>query len=129
MTRTISLAATTAVALLLTACAGNEGPASGPLPPGMQPTMVEVANHNWSDMRVFVVNNGVRFRLGTVTSMGREVFRLPSTLQHSGMGIQLVADPIGGRDVHVLPMVNPAPGQLVSVRLENHLAISSISVW
>jgi hypothetical protein len=128
MTRTTQMAATAALAVSLVACAGNDAPQTGPMPAGMTPTTVEVANHNWMDMRVFVVHAGTRVRLGTVTSMGRQVFRLPATMQNTTGGIQLVADPIGSRSFHMLPTVMVSPGQKVNVRLENHLAISSISV-
>lgn len=115
------------LALTLGACAST-GSQRSPLPPEMTQTRVEVTNHNWSDMRVYVVRAGNRFRLGTVSSMATAVFSLPRTLSTTS-GLQLIADPIGSREVHMTQPLNVTPGQLVSFKIENHLAISSVAIW
>jgi hypothetical protein len=127
MIRSARVTSTLILGLALSACASG-GPRSGAMD-FMEQTRVEVTNQNWADMRVYVVRSGNRFRLGTVSSMSTEVFRLPRSLSSSTAALQLIADPIGSREMHMTQSLNIVPGQLVSFRIENHLAISSVSVW
>jgi hypothetical protein len=127
MSRSTRIASTAVLAITLSACASG-GSQRAPAP-AMAPTRIEVTNHNWADMRVYVVRSGTRFRLGTVSSMGTQIFQLPRTLSVSTSGLQLIADPIGSREMYMTQTLNIAPGQLVRFKVENHLAISSVSVW
>lgn len=129
MTRPLALTLAAAVLLLGSACSSNAGPQNGPLPSSSLATTVEVQNQNWSDVRIYVLHAGSRFRLGTVTSMARTSFTLPRSLQHSVTGIRIVAHPIGSNEQFALPTVSAVPGQTVSLRLENQLSISSVTVW
>ena len=128
MTRSTGIASILVLCLSLSACSlrGSQRDAAAREP---VKTRVSVTNHNWSDMRIYVVRAGNRFRLGTVSSMRTQVFSLPSNLSQTSGGVQLLADPIGSRERHVTPMLNINPGQLVNFKIENHLAISSVSIW
>jgi hypothetical protein len=119
-----------AIALTLTsACsAAGSAPASGPLPPE-EATTVEVANHNWSDMNVYAVRSGMRYRLGTVISMTTERFRLPPGAVSPGAELRLLVDPIGGTRTFNTAPIQVSPGQRIEFTIQNHLAISSYSVW
>ncbi len=128
MIRTARVSSALVAGLLISACASG-GPRSGALSPERTQTRVEVSNQNWSDMRIYAVRGGSRFRLGMVSSMSTQVFRLPRTLANGSEGIQLIADPIGSREMHMTQRLTITPGQLVSFRVENHLAISSVSIW
>ena len=128
MNQLARLAATAAVALTLTACAGGKTVRNGPLPPEGKVSNVEVRNNNWSDMNVYVERNGMRQRLGTVTSMASRRFQIPRAFLTSTGAVRLVADPIGSQDRHVTPPVQVWPGQTVAFTIENHIAISSITV-
>lgn len=92
-------------------------------------SVIRVANNNWSDVTVYVLRAGNRVRLGTVTSMGASVFRMPDTLLRSSGSVQLVVDPIGSRHVFVTPSIQFFPGQEIEFQVENHLPTSSVSVW
>ncbi|CAN5627664.1 MAG: hypothetical protein H0U67_05310 [Gemmatimonadetes bacterium] len=127
MLRNSRIASTAALILLLGACS-TKGSQNQPAVSERQ-TRVEVTNHNWSDMRVYVVRAGNRFRLGTVSTMGTQVFQLPRALSSYTGGLQLVADPIGSREFYMTQPLSVIPGQLVSFKIENHLAISTVSVW
>jgi len=119
-----------ALSLSLTACASGKpsaGPAS-PSPAGKS-AQVQVTNNNWADMNVYLERAGMKVRLGTVTSMGKRVFGVPKAFLNSTGDFRLVADPIGAREVHVSQPVQVWPGQMVDFRIEDHIAISSISVW
>lgn len=117
------------VALAFGACSANSAPQEGPLPPSSAQASIKVTNNNWADMNVFVERSGMRVRLGTVSSMGNRIFRLPKSVVNATGDIRLVADPIGSRDVHVTAPVQVWPGQTVDFKIENHIAISSVAVW
>lgn len=93
-------------------------------------TLVDVANHNWSDITVYVLREGTtaKVRLGTVTSMQREQFSVPRAVIGSGGAIRLVADPIGSRQEFVTYPINVQPGQRVEWNVENNLRLSSWTI-
>ncbi|NLG63935.1 MAG: hypothetical protein GX539_16975 [Candidatus Cloacimonetes bacterium] len=90
---------------------------------------VEVTNNNWSDMVVYAQRNGVKVRLGTVTSMTTESFRLPVPLLSGSGELFFIADPIGSDRAYRSPVVMVGRGQRVEFMLENNLALSSLTVW
>lgn len=125
-----TLVATLGICLAVPACSSpGSSLASGPLPAGRAATQVAVSNHNWSDMVIYAVRAGTRYRLGMVTTNETRRFRLPRGLEMAGADLRLVADPVGGFDAYESGAIHVAPGQTIELSLENHLAISSISVW
>lgn len=116
------------VALLLalgtTACSGREKPSLGkPVPPAV----VHVANNGFADVTVYVLQSGMRWRLGTVTGLSRQRFSL--RLSHDQGDVYLLADPIGGSRSYLSPAVHVQPGASVDLRLHATLSMSSVSVW
>ena len=105
-------------------CAAREKPSLGKPPP---PAVVRVANNGFADVTVYVVQSGVRWRLGTVTGLSRQRFTLRPSI-HGG-DVYLLADPIGGARAYRSPRVRVQPGQAVELRLHATLGMSSISVW
>jgi hypothetical protein len=92
-------------------------------------TTVQVRNNNWSDMVVYAVRHSTRTRLGMVTSMGTERFTVPSGVNLTGGTLSLVASPIGSSARFSTGAIPINPGQTVELTLQNHLPISSWSVW
>jgi len=91
-------------------------------------TTLTVKNQNWLDMRVFMVRNGLRVPLGTVTSMSERTFEVPeAALGGGGFGARVVADPIGSRRGWVSESLNFFPGDQLEVTLQNHLGISYLT--
>lgn len=97
--------------------------------PGDAPAVfVTVENNNWSDMRLYALRNGVRYRLGTVVSFTEERFALPRHIQPDLKPVQLLADPIGGtRSVRSYPVYLSSGEELVWA-LQNNLALSGVIV-
>lgn len=129
MTRTTKLLAAAVTGALLSACAAGtsiqDGPAATSPDGGAE---IQVTNNNWSDVRVFAERDGLRVRLGQVTTMSTERFRLPATLAHASGTIRLIADPIGSGGRHVTHPLNVWPGQLIDYTVSNELAISTASI-
>lgn len=112
--------------IALTAC-GAAPPA--PAGPASRAASVVVRNDNWSDVVVYALRLGTRQRLGSVVSMTTERLRLPPGVLAGGDGLRLMVDLIGSRETYTTEVVTVLPGDRVELRVQNHLAISSVSVW
>ena len=137
-----TLAAAVAATLTLGACATGGAPAgSGSFAPtgeaaakalasaGTRAATVKVENLNWSDMNVYVLQNGARTRLGTVTSMNTTVFRLPTHVLASTATVRLLLDPIGSSEMFVTDPVQVRGGEQIALNVQNSLPLSSVGVW
>lgn len=116
-------------ALLLSlgaACASAGTPSDG-APRVREPALVSVANNGFYDVTVYVVQSGMRKRLGTVTGLSQQQFRL--RLTHDASDLYLLADPVGGSRTYLSPPVQVRPGEEVDLRLHATLSMSSVSVW
>ncbi len=90
---------------------------------------VNVVNRNWLDVRVYAVSgSGAYARLGTVTSFTTGKFQLPAWLSAANSDLELVALPIGSTQQYSSGPVLVSPGEKIEWQLENHLALSSITV-
>jgi len=126
-----------APALLLAALlpAGLQGqttptePVEAPVATGVPDhTTLTVQNHNWLDMRVYMVRNGSRVPLGYVTSMNERTFVVPeSALGAGGQGARVVVDPVGSRHGWASEALNFVPGDHLEARIQNHLAVSYVT--
>lgn len=121
------LMAMAAAALLATGCAhSGERPASNDN--DADRTTIRVSNNNWSDMTIYLVRQGTRQRLGTVTSQSVGIFRVPTYMVESASDVRLVADPIGSTRTYSSSPILLGPGQQMEWRLENAINLSSFWV-
>lgn len=111
------------------ACArggGTEKPSLGKPPPA---AMMVVANHNFADMNLYVVQSGMRLRLGTVTGLTTQRIHLPREVTRNVADLRIFADPIGGAQPYLSPPVRVRPGQSLELILGASLNLSSLAVW
>jgi hypothetical protein len=90
---------------------------------------LEVENHHWLDVNVYLVLRGNRTRLGTVTGSRTETLQIPR--QHlSGYAgdLRFAAEPIGSREGLLSDYITLRPGDHVHWVLESQLNRSSIEV-
>lgn len=129
---TKKLAMGLALAGMLAGCGGQAATAHGAPNAFMGgaggDAVIKVTNYNWSDMVVYAERYGAQIRLGTVSSMGTEQFKLPPGMVGS-TDMHIIADPLGSRTVHRTRPVLALPGQRVDFRIENNLDLSTVSVW
>lgn len=92
-------------------------------------TMLVVENNNWTDMTLYVLRDGSRARVGSVTGLGHGRFKLPDALVGGAGDIRILADPLGAGERFVSHPLTIMPGQEIRLRLENNIALSSYSVW
>src|SRR5205807_10505056 len=88
-----------------------------------------VTNHNYLDVVVYVLHDGLQTRVGTVTGSSSAVFFLPARLLGQGHELQLLGDPIGSPDYARTPTLVIQPGQYIEWTLETDLRRSSAGVF
>ncbi|MEZ4417079.1 MAG: hypothetical protein R3E10_15105 [Gemmatimonadota bacterium] len=89
---------------------------------------VQVDNHNWLDMHIYLVRDGILWPLGVVTGLNHDTFELPSLATLAGADLRLLADPIGGSGAYVSQSLVINPGDRVQMAIENNLDLSTTSV-
>jgi hypothetical protein len=93
--------------------APQQDAAAGANAPARQPIQVQIDNRNFSDMNVYLVNEGTHVLLGSAPGMSKTTLSLPSSSVSSRWQVRLVADPIGGSSAIRTPTLLVAPGQSV----------------
>jgi len=123
------------LALLLIApgCFSHRPPAAGTTALAQQAPaseiVLQVSNHNYLDVVVYVLHDGQRTRIGTVTGSSSQVFYLPVRLLGQGHEIQLYGDAIGSPDFARTERLIIQPGQYIEWTLESDLKRSSVGVY
>lgn len=118
------------------ACAHNKAPIAGyddapeatqPAPSG--PIMLEVENHNWADVVLYVVHDGIQTRFIQVTAAHNLSIELPSRLQGQMGIIRIAARRIGGTDSFISQAISLRGNSSVRCTIESDLNRSSVGVW
>ena len=78
----------------------QEEPISSPSGAGQktQLAQVQVANYNWSDVHLYLDQDGYVTSLGVVWSMETRQFKLPASAARGSRGMRIVAHLIAGSD-------------------------------
>jgi hypothetical protein len=112
----------------LLACGPHRG---GPAARAEAPADVtlQVTNHNFLDVTVFVVHDGARLRVGLVTGSSTQSFTLPGRMVALSHELALVGEPVGSRAVARTETLLVQPGQRIEWTLESDLRRSSVGVY
>jgi hypothetical protein len=108
---------------------GRHGHAAADSPASQADVTLQVTNHNYLDVIVYVIHDGQRSRIGSVTGSSAQVFTLPARLLGQGYEIRLYGDAIGSDDFALTELLLVHPGQYVEWTLETALARSSVGVY
>lgn len=114
------------------ACAGHKAP---PTPEfsafaADETVKLDVNNHNWLDVVIYVVHSGQRTRIATVVATGSTSVVVPNhALRNSGGQIRLLAHAIGNPTTFTSEMIVARPGMTIDWTLESDLKRSSLAVW
>jgi len=125
-------ATTWMLCLLPWASACHRTPPASALDPantGSEPLVLEIENHNWSDVNIFVVHDGRKNRLGTATAAKDATMIIPPQYQGDTHNFQLVLYRIGGKDSFVSQTLTSTTGNTVRLTIESKLEHSSVGVW
>jgi hypothetical protein len=125
------IAARIGVALFLAACAGRHraDPAQEPPEVPPVPVVLDVENHNWADVVLFVVHDGRQTRLTQVAGAHDLSIEIPPQLQGQMGVIRLAVRRIGGRDSYLSESISLRNGQSVRLTIESNISRSSVGVW
>ena len=114
----------------LGACAGKtEGEAETPTVAANTPVGLEVENHGWADVVVYLVRGSAEERLDTVGSLNSTVFTFPFHRLGTGNDARLKADPIGSDRAYYSEDIHMQPGQSLKWTLEADLTRSFLGVY
>jgi hypothetical protein len=129
--RTI-LASSLLAAAVLSACARRQPIAEEPVPvppPPADAVVLEVENHNWADVVLYVVHDGVHTRFAQVPGARNVSMKIPPQLQGQMGVIRIAARRIGGTDSFVSQAISLRGNSSVRFTIESRLSRSSIGVW
>jgi hypothetical protein len=133
--RSFSALVTGVTAIALVGCATHRRApspaalASADSVPSLDSLVLEIENHNWSDIVVYVLHDGVTSRLAQVTA-GRSL-SVPLRPDHVGsMGtLRLAVHPIGGSSDYTSESLSLRTGNTVRLTVESKVGHSSVAVW
>jgi len=108
---------------------GSKAPEPDPDGTWVGDVPVQVVNHHWLDVTVYVIHDGQRTRLGVAGGNAETQMVLPSRLLGVGGDIQLYGDPIGSSEKAVTEVLVVHPGQFIAWSLEWGLERSSVGVY
>jgi non-canonical (house-cleaning) NTP pyrophosphatase len=118
-----------ALVVLCTAAAacGHHRGSTAPQPAGE--IALQVINHHWLDVTVYVVHNGERTRIGLVTAATSQTFMLPARIVGQAREISLLGEALGSRDIARTETLVVKAGQTIEWTLESDLRRSSVGVY
>jgi hypothetical protein len=94
-----------------------------------EPVVLEVENHNWADVVLYVVHDGVQTRFTQVAAAHNLSIEIPPRLQGQMGVIRIAARRIGGTDSYVSQAVSVRGSTAVRLTIESSLNHSSLGVW
>lgn len=125
----VGLAAFTLAAAVGCASHSRGVPAAEPSIPD-DVLVLEVDNHNWSDVLIWIQHDGRRSRFITVNAARTATEPIPATMVSSDGTLSLIAHRIGGgNDYYYSPRISVRTGYTVRFTLEDNLQRSSVGVW
>jgi hypothetical protein len=129
--RELHLPATAVLTALAIATSGcflgkNDSPAGAAL---VGDVPVQVVNHHWLDVTIYVIHDGQRTRLGVAGGSAETQMVLPFRLLGIGRDLRLYGDPIGSSERAITGSIVVQPGQFIEWLLESQLERSTVGVY
>jgi hypothetical protein len=93
------------------------------------PVLLEIENHNWADVVLYVVHDGVQTRFTQVAAAHNLSIEIPERLQGQMGVIRIAARRIGGTDSFVSQAISLRGSSAVRFTIESSLSRSSVGVW
>jgi hypothetical protein len=117
-------------AILISACAGRTH-SNNLAEPAISSDVVtlEVENHNWADVNLFIIHDGVETRFAQVSAAHDVSLEIPEKLRGQMGVIRLEARRIGGTDSFLSQAISLRGNSAVRFTIESSLARSSVGVW
>jgi hypothetical protein len=91
---------------------------------------LQVVNHHWGDVDVFVIRDGQRTRIGQVTASSDANFVLAKSMTNGGGTLQLQAHAVGQAGAVSSETISVRPGGMqLSWTLENGLTRATLAFY
>lgn len=90
---------------------------------------LQIINHHWLDVTVYVIHDGERTRVGLVTASSTQWFALSPRLLGQSHEVWLLGDAVGSRATARSEVLIVRPGQRIEWTLETDLRRSSVGVY
>ena len=97
--------------------------------PGNSEILLDVENHHWSDIVIYLMNGNQSQRLGMVSGVSSKSFVFPYRQIATGGRVRLRAHPVGGQGSFTSEDVVIQSGQGIKWTLESDLKRSSLTVY
>jgi hypothetical protein len=110
-------------------CASHSSKKTEPSPGLDAELSLEVENHNWSDVVIYLLRGGQPERIGMVTAHNTSTFVFPYRRLGASGNSRLSAYPIGGGSAFNSENLLVQPGQSIKWTLETDLSRSSLVVY
>ena len=110
----------------LQACSKHK--ADMPAPEDTGEVVIEVDNHHWGDVDIYVYHDGQLNRVGQVTANSQQNITFSSTLLGHSRQIRLKADAVGSPEEVWTQILVIQPGAWIDWTLERSLTGSSVAV-
>lgn len=117
--------------VIVSACHRSKPVGGGTAPPMAfdEPVILEVTNHNWLDVNVYVVHGNQRIRLVTVTATQGASVTVPVHALRPNGEIRLMAHAVGQPESFLSEVIFAKGGSTIAWTLEGDLKRSSVAVW
>jgi len=112
---------------LTLACGSYHRPPAAPAP--QDSFAIVVVNHHWLDVTVYLVHDGQRTRVGTVTATTTQQFDLSARLLGATRRVSLIGEAVGSKEAVRTETLTLQPGQYIEWTLENALQRSSVALY
>ena len=93
------------------------------------PVILEVQNHNWSDVVLFLIHNGQVNRFAQIAAAKDQSFEVPPRFIGEEGILRVGLHRIGGQDDFRTEAVSVRTGGTIRLTIEGKLEHSSIGVW
>ena len=109
-------------------CSHNKRATDNNLEGGADATL-HVENHHYGDVDVFVIHNGSRTRIGSVTATSDQTFTLNSRIIGTVGTLQLLAHGIGEAGSLSSEQFSIRPGMQISWTLDSSLSRATLAIY
>jgi hypothetical protein len=105
---------------------GKKAPATDPM---LADVELQIVNHNYLDVTIYVIHDGQRSRVGVARGSANTAMVLSSRLLGAGRELRLYGDPIGSPEQAITENLVVQPGQYIEWLLETELGRSTVAVY
>ena len=91
---------------------------------------LQIVNHHWGDVDIFIIRDGQRTRVGSVTAAAEENFELSASLMRGGGTLQLQAHAVGSNGGIISESISVRPGGMqITWTLESNLSRATLAAY